>query len=255
MTEAELRTKVVATAKTHYGVKQGTAAHKALVDTYNNHKPLARGYKLTYTDPWCAGFVSVVSIQCGLTNIIPTEVSCAQQIAKFKIMGRWIEDDSYKPQAGDVIYYDWSDSGVGDNTAAPDHVGMVVSVTGNTIRVIEGNMSRAVGYRNIQVNGRYIRGYGVPDYASAVKGASTSAVQPETKTTKIFASPKTYKNGSTEEIVYADTALTVKTGSLNKRESCKCLGIVDGRYLVYYQVDGTDHHKTGFVEYGGGVSA
>ncbi len=253
MTEAELRAKVVSTAKSYYGVKQGTAAHKALVDTYNAHTPLAMGYKLTYQDPWCAGFVSAVAILCEVTDIIPTHVNCGAQIAQFKAMGRWMEDDAYKPQAGDIIYYDWSDSGVGDNTTAPDHVGMVVSVTGTTIRVIEGNMSRAVGYRSIQVNGRYIRGYGLPDYASAASGVASEPVQVDKP--DLFSTPKTYKNGSTDEICYADTALTVKTGSLNPWEECACLGIVDGRYLVYYQVDGTDYYKTGFVEYDGGVSA
>lgn len=71
----------------------------------------------------------------------------------------------------------------------------------------------------------------------------------------LFSTPKPYKNGSTDEICYADTALTVKTGSLNPWEECACPGIVDGRYLVYYRVDGTDHYKAGFVEYDGGVTA
>lgn len=74
-----------------------------------------------------------------------------------------------------------------------------------------------------------------------------------TTTKEEFGVAKTYRNGSTNEPVYADTALTIKTGSLNPWEECICLGIVDGRYLVYYQVDGTDHHKTGFVEYSGGI--
>ena len=68
--------------------------------------------------------------------------------------------------------YDWQDSGSGDNTGVPDHVGIVVSISGNTIRVIEGNISDSVGYRNIAVNGRYIRGYCLPDYASKAGNAS-----------------------------------------------------------------------------------
>ena len=47
-----------------------------------------------------------------------------------------------------------------------DHVGMVETVVGSTITVIEGNCSDMVKRRNLQVNGRYIRGYGVPKYAS-----------------------------------------------------------------------------------------
>jgi hypothetical protein len=72
--------------------------------------------------------------------------------------------------------YDWNDNGVGDNTGAPDHVGIVVSVSGKTIRVIEGNINNSVGYRNIAVNGKYIRGFCVPDYAGKVAPVATQKV-------------------------------------------------------------------------------
>ena len=68
-----------------------------------------------------------------------------------------------------------------------------------------------------------------------------------------FEMPKTYKNGSTPEPVYADTNLTKKTGSLNKYEVCECFGIVDGRYMVKYKVDGQNNYKCGFVKYNGGI--
>lgn len=64
---------------------------------------------------------------------------------------------------------------------------------------------------------------------------------------------KTYKNGSTPEIVYADTAKKTKTGSLDKYETCYCLGKIDGMYLVLYKVNGTSLQKCGFVSYNGGV--
>lgn len=64
---------------------------------------------------------------------------------------------------------------------------------------------------------------------------------------------KIYKNGSTRENVFADTGLTVKTGSLDKHEQCECLDIVDGKYLVKYKVNGTNRYKTGFVAYHGGI--
>lgn len=68
-----------------------------------------------------------------------------------------------------------------------------------------------------------------------------------------FEMAKTYKNGSTNEPVYADTSLTLKTGSLDKYEVCECLAIVDGRYLVKYKINGKNAYKTGFVKYNGGV--
>ena len=76
------------------------------------------------------------------------------------------ENDAYTPSAGDMILYDWDDNGVGDNTGSADHIGIVVSVSGGVIKVIEGNKSNAVGYRDLAVNGKYIRGFVTPKYSS-----------------------------------------------------------------------------------------
>lgn len=65
---------------------------------------------------------------------------------------------------------------------------------------------------------------------------------------------QTWKNGSTAEPVYADTARTLKVGSLNPREECDCLGKAGGMYIVRYQVDGTSGYKVGLVAYAGGVA-
>lgn len=64
---------------------------------------------------------------------------------------------------------------------------------------------------------------------------------------------KTYKNGSTPEIVYTDTAKRTKAGSLDINETCYCLGKIDGMYLVLYKVNGTSIQKCGFVSYSGGL--
>lgn len=132
---------------------------------------------MKYTDAWCATFVSAVAIKCGLTDILPTECSCGEMIALFKKLDEWVENDAYVPKPGDVIFYDWQDSGSGDNTGWPDHVGIVESVSGSTITAIEGNKSDAVSRRTLQVNGKYIRGYSVPKYKEA-SGDSTPAPAP-----------------------------------------------------------------------------
>lgn len=168
MTETQLRLGLVEKAESFLNVQKGSARHKEIVNIYNSHMPLARGYMLKYTDAWCSGFVSAVAIACGLTDIIPTEVGCGKHIDLFKKIGAWQENDAYKPQVGDIMFYDWEDSGLGDNVGSPNHVGIVAEVEGNTITVIEGNMGTRsiVGYRTMKVDGRFIRGYGVPNYAS-----------------------------------------------------------------------------------------
>lgn len=175
MTETELRMKYVNAATKYYGCRASDGTHRPIIDLYNSHKPLARGYKVTYTDAWCATFVSAMAIECGFTDIIPTECSCSKQIELFKKLGRWVEIDTYVPKAGDIIYYDWDDNGIGENTGAPEHVGIVTAVNGSSILVIEGNMGNAVNYRRMNVNGRYIRGYGVPHYASKVEKEKPAA--------------------------------------------------------------------------------
>lgn len=166
MTENEARKKVVSIAKQYIGCKESDGSHKKIIDGYNAVKPLPKGYKVGYKDSWCATFVSFVGIKAGFSDIIPRECGCERMIAIYKKLGRWVENDAYAPKIGDVIFYDWDDSGKGNDTGFSDHVGIVVSVNRNTLKVVEGNKNDAVGYRNIKVNGKYIRGYGIPDYAS-----------------------------------------------------------------------------------------
>ena len=134
------REKIVAQAQAWVGLNEADGSHKQIVDIYNGHKPLAGGYKLKYTDAWCAGFASAVAIACGATDIIPTEVGCGRYIELFKKKGIWVENDSHVPAPGDYIFEN------------------------RVITVIEGNYANSVKRRTIEVNGRYIRGYGVPKY-------------------------------------------------------------------------------------------
>jgi hypothetical protein len=155
---------VVAQAQAWIGRKEGTAGHKEIIDIYNSHRPLARGYKVTYTDDWCATFVSAVAVKLGCTDIIPTECGCERMIELFKAKGTWDENDARVPKPGEIIFYDWQDSGAGDNRGWTEHVGIVEKANNQVITVIEGNYSNGVGRRNIAINGRYIRGYGIPTY-------------------------------------------------------------------------------------------
>lgn len=155
---------IVKQAESWIGCKESNGTHKKIIDVYNAHKPLARGYKVKYTDAWCATFVSAVAIKCGATDIIPTECGCEKQIELLKKLGFWIENENRVPAPGEIIYYDWDDSGAGDNRGNSDHVGIVQKVENKTIYVIEGNYNNAVAVRKIAVNAKGIRGYAVPKY-------------------------------------------------------------------------------------------
>lgn len=212
MTERELRNKVVAKAKSYLGCKESNGSHKKIIDLYNSHKPLARGYAVKYTDEWCATYVSAISIACGLTDIMPAECSCSKMIDLYKKRGGWQESDAYTPSPGDLIMYDWEDSGRGDNTGVPNHVGIVVAVNGTSITVIEGNKSESVAYRSMSVNGKYIRGYCIPNYA----GKTVKTVE------KVAVSLPSLEQGSNGESVKALQVLLNGFGF-----SC---GAVDGSF-------------------------
>lgn len=185
MTETELRQYFVNTACSYLGCKEADGSHKKIIDLYNSISPLPVNYKVSYSDAWCAAYVSAIAQRCGITNIVFPECGCDRMIALYKKAGRWQENDGYKPQMGDILFYDWGDSGNGDNTGSSDHVGIIVSVSGLTIKVVEGNISDKVGYRNIVVDGRYIRGYGLPDFANAGEKVQSTPVTPNVQSTPV----------------------------------------------------------------------
>nr|DAH51102.1 MAG TPA: peptidoglycan hydrolase [Caudoviricetes sp.] len=162
------RQAMIAKMQSWIGKNEVDGSFREIIDIYNSHTPRARGYKLQYSDEWCAGTVSAAAIATGNTNAVPLEVSCHYMIEGAKAKGIWVENDSYVPQGGDIILYDWQDSGIGDNTGNPDHVGVVEYTSGGIIHVIEGNNGEKVARRELSVNGRYIRGFIVPKYSDNV---------------------------------------------------------------------------------------
>lgn len=210
MTEFEARGLYVNTAKSYLNFSEASGKHRQIIDLYNSMSPLPRGYKVTYTDAWCATFVSAMAIKCKMTDIIPRECGCYYQVEAFKKMNRWMENDAYRPQAGDIIYYDWQDNGVGDNSGVPDHVGIVCSVSSDgTIAVIEGNYSDTVKYRYIKINARNIRGYGLPDYAKWAKEHSEKEEDDMVRYNTIEEMPEYYRS---------DMRILVKAGIVKGRE-------------------------------------
>jgi hypothetical protein len=167
----------------------------------------------------------------------------------FKNKNQWFARGVKTPQAGDIIFF--------QSGGVACHVGVVTGVSGTKVNTVEGNTSSGstlvangggVFAKSYSLSSGYILGYGRPAYSG-----STTATTTTTTTKEEFEVAKTWTNGSTSETVYADTGKKTKIGSLDPKESCDCLGTVDGMYIVRYQVDGTSTHKVGVVVYSGGV--
>lgn len=245
------RDKVVAQAQSWIGKKESDGSHKEIIDVYNSHKPLARGYSVKYTDAWCATFVSAVAIKCGVTDILPTECGCESMIGLFKNLGEWVENDAYIPSPGDVIFYDWQDSGSGDDTGYADHVGIVEKVTKNTITVIEGNYSDSVKRRKLQVNGQYIRGFGVPKYAAVKEQISVPAPEKAKTVDELAKEVIDGKWGNGDARKKSLTEAGYDYGAIQARVN----ELVKKTEPVYYTVRSGDTLSTIASKYGTSVSA
>lgn len=181
MNEAELRQYFVDVCCSYHGYNEADGSFRKIIDVYNSIKPLPIGYRVSYGDAWCAAYVSAMAWLCELTDIIYPECGCDRMIALYKKAGRWQEADGYIPKLGDIIFYDWEDSGAGDNMGSSDHVGVVVKANDSYLTIIEGNISDGVGYRDIVVNGKFIRGYGLPNFAKDNNVPTTAPAEERTE--------------------------------------------------------------------------
>ena len=175
MTENELRQKVANIINAWVGATKGSAKHLEILEIYNTHRPLARGYTVKVTDAYCATTASAAYIKAGIAEYTGTECGVGKYTLVAKGLGIWVEDDAHTPKIGDACVYDWDDNGVGDCTGAGDHIGIVTATGGGKFTVTEGNMSGGkVGKRTMAVNGKYIRGFICPDFAAIAKKISAA---------------------------------------------------------------------------------
>lgn len=80
--------------------------------------------------PWCATFISWVFRGTGL---VPKTASCANMLAYYEGTNQIVKN----PKAGDLVFFKFA-----TNNRRTNHVGLVISVNGDTITTIEGNTSQ-----------------------------------------------------------------------------------------------------------------
>lgn len=260
------RQAVVDLARSWIGKNESDESYKVIVDTYNSFEgKFPRGIKMEYGWAWCACTWSAIAIKLGYTDVMPIEISCYYLIEAAKRMGCWVESDSYIPAPADGILYDWDDDGYGDDTGAPEHVGIIEKVANGKIFVIEGNKNHAVGRREIPIDGRYIRGFITPRYDETEEEEGPEI--PEIPTQRVDATQYADK-GPDEDIAgkyRVTTSLYCRDGAGKYRKSGKenkvlcvipkdtivrCYGYytdVDGTPWLYIQFILDDVLYTGFA--------
>ncbi len=123
-------------------------------------EPYWSWYGFSSRAEWCACFVSWCANECGYieAGIIPKFAACTSQgMPWFQERGGW-QDRYYEPQAGDIIFFDW------DNSGNADHVGIVEKCENGIVYTIEGNSGDMCKQKQYSVGSSVIRGYGIPAY-------------------------------------------------------------------------------------------
>lgn len=100
------------------------------------------------THAWCANFVSNVLRYVGIANMY--DLSCTYLQGKMSESSEWSEPDE-KPIPGDIIFFDWDHI---SEERPLDHVGIVISMSGNTVTYVNGNgnSSTHVTKQSIEIN-------------------------------------------------------------------------------------------------------
>ena len=173
MTENELRQKVADIINAWVGATKGSAKHLEILEIYNTHRPLARGYTVKVTDAYCATTASAAYIKAGIAEYTGTECGVEKYTLVAKGLGIWVEDDAHTPKIGDACVYDWDDNGVGDCTGAGDHIGIVTATGGGKFTVTEGR--RPVRSRSRPSSSRTSR-------SAPCRGVSPASTPPPTVT-------------------------------------------------------------------------
>ena len=147
-TMAKTAKQYLSTCKKYLGCKESDGSHKKIIDIFNASK--LKTFSLSYNDAWCAGYVSAMACESECDDIIPISGNCDEMYKKGLICGININKNDWIPVIGDIVFYDWNLNG------ELDHVGVVESITNFNTRVIEGNKSDSVSYRDIDYRDKTI---------------------------------------------------------------------------------------------------
>ena len=161
MTIQEAKNKLVSLARSQVGYKEGA----------NNYNKYAEDPRVTslygwnvQNQPWCCTFVNWCFLNAfgtiGGQMTYGGSAACATQASYYKRNGAFTQS----PAVGDQVFF-YSGGGI-------NHTGIVVEVSGGTIRTVEGNYSDKVSLCAYAAGNSAIAGYGRPKWSLAADEAA-----------------------------------------------------------------------------------
>lgn len=156
---------ILDTAKSQIGVKENPIGSKNV--KYNTEY---YGKVIEWPTPgsyeWCGCFVWWVFKECGLLSLVNngTNMNNPQALANWAAGAGCLYKSNFK--AGDIVFFNW------DGAGPIDHVGIIESVSGNTVTCIEGNYNCEV--KRVNRNKSHIWSVCRPKYTSTTSTTSTT---------------------------------------------------------------------------------
>ena len=159
----------VASGQIGYHEKASNASldDKAANSGSANYNRYARDIGVTNGQPWCATFVW----WCMQTAGVPADKYPRVTYATrdwFRSRGLWHDRGTYTPKPGDYVAFG----------SAPDHCGIVWTVSGGNFTTIEGNTSDSVASHSYTINSSYVMGFGEIQYSGTYIPPATDASNP-----------------------------------------------------------------------------
>ena len=180
VSESDMKSTLISVAEAEIGYEEGANHYTKYGEWYG------------YQGPWCTTFAiwcfNRTGEKLGVSlygKIVPSGGNCNSMISWFSNKGRYHKRSSdYTPKKGDLVFFDWSGNG------SSQHVGIVTSYSGGTLRTIEGNCSGKVKAKKYTESGKKpyanlssVMGYGAPDWSSTTNSKPAPKTT-EKKTTK-----------------------------------------------------------------------
>ena len=185
-------------------------------------------------EEWCAMFVSFGLNYAEVPKAeFPRSESCQRWIGALRSIGLYANADRYGEELlpGDLVFFDWEKDGTAD------HVGIFVEYGTDekgrvTIRTLEGNHNRSVGYVTYLKNEETILGYGLvneayeqwlerqeaTEAAAEAEAAAHEAAEDETKENE-DAEDETAANENVEEKIEEETENEETSGTEDAGET------------------------------------